>query len=103
MKRPSIRIMVRVLNPLTGHQPLMRLEHAERLERHGRAHFTLLRQAVVLHLQAKPDPATFNRDGLPMCLKFDGIQDARPGMPVLPPSPEVLAKLSSSRGRVRYA
>jgi hypothetical protein len=85
---------------MSGHRPLMRMKHAERLVRQGKAH--VINGALVLHLQAKPDPATFNRDGLPVCVKFDGIQDAKPGRAVLPPSPEVMARLASKRGRVVY-
>jgi hypothetical protein len=86
-----------VLNPLSGHRPSMRVKHAERLIRQGKAHMT--DGALILHAQPKPQSGWRADEALPLVSGFSGL-DAKPGRAVLPPSPDVLRRMSSKPGRV---
>lgn len=85
---------IRILNPAPGGSAYTSYERALRFIKNGRAHFDNSGQ-LVFHGRS----AGKSRTVLDTVTQFSGL-DARPDRAVLPPSPEVLARMTS-RGPLR--
>jgi hypothetical protein len=82
---------VHILNPVPGGFHDTSALRAERFVRSKRARWDACGNLVF------QGPSKSNPGALPVVsLRFDGV-DARPGMPVLPPSPEWLARMYPDR------